>query len=359
MMEQHLSMPLRKDNRVLALSLSLAAHQYKRAISHDNLQRIVKLNNMFKKLTVPMMNEECALLPFSAKVEALNYTLDSRMVLPEAFRSLNIVPKDLIVQIKMPDWLENWHAVPVALLNRLAEVGDLDQLGIAILDCWADFQVDLAAVTEALIGVITGNIQLTHLNLSGMDWLLGSNEHMPGARARMQRIFDALGDHQGLRTLTFGEYPCKSAEDDYSLLERLLSRNRKIMVYNSAGERISNGTTVDKVYALNALYNGSSDLEKESSLARPLLVAMALTKGPLIDFQYSALMLARQSDVLCLLAQGIIFDDDNHIDTIEQEMQQSDLKISTPPESPPNDGLKRKSTIQLSSDGKKASRIEK
>jgi hypothetical protein len=81
----------------------------------------------------------------------------------------------------------------------------------------------------------------------------------------------------------------------YSLLGRLLSRNRRTNVCDDRGNRYTN---------VNNFYNCSFDLLKENSTSlRPLFVATALTDGTSANFQYAALLLSDHTDMLCEFLQ--------------------------------------------------------
>ncbi len=53
----------------------------------------------FDKLVFGLLDRECVLRPFNAKVKALDYQIDVKYMSPEDFDSLDIVPKDLNLKI--------------------------------------------------------------------------------------------------------------------------------------------------------------------------------------------------------------------------------------------------------------------
>lgn len=87
-------------------------------------------------------------------------------------------------------------------------------------------------------------------NDRGFDWC-----------PHLQMVFNAMELHAGLRTFVVRNYPPEDI--DYSWLERLLSRNRNITVLDERGNRITNGTTIDKLYALNRYFHESAKLVKD------------------------------------------------------------------------------------------------
>lgn len=92
-----------------------------------------------------------------------------------------------------------------------------------------------------------------------------------------------------------------------SLLEKLLSRNRIIVVYNQYGNKCSNGSSIDRLYSLNRLYSGSATLVKESTLLRPLLSggALVLVEVASADFQCASRLVSSHTDMLCELIQAV------------------------------------------------------
>lgn len=70
---------------------------------------------------------------------------------------------------------------------------------------------------------------------------------------------------------------------------------------DGSGDTITNGLSIDKLYAFNRFYLGLSKLVKESTAARPLLVSAALVESASETFQRTALLLYDQLDVLCEL----------------------------------------------------------
>ena len=71
-----------------------ACHTDKMPVSRTNLKRIFQLSEMFDKLTISPLDEECVLLPFFARVNALDYHVDTRYTKSADFRDLNIATKN-------------------------------------------------------------------------------------------------------------------------------------------------------------------------------------------------------------------------------------------------------------------------
>lgn len=76
-------------------SLNLDFYPEQMAFNCDSLARLLKLE-IFEALTVSTVDEECALLPFSVKVDALDYRIFAEQFEQEEFDSLEIVTKILL-----------------------------------------------------------------------------------------------------------------------------------------------------------------------------------------------------------------------------------------------------------------------
>jgi hypothetical protein len=61
--------------------------------------------------------------------------------------------------------------------------------------------------------------------------------------------------------------------------ERLLSCNRRVNVCDDRGNRSTNESSIDKLYALNHFYNGSPDMWKEDSTSLRHLCSDGIDSG--------------------------------------------------------------------------------
>jgi hypothetical protein len=95
-----------------------------------------------------------------------------------------------------------------------------------------------------------------------------------------------------------GTYPPNDDPTNYSLMDELLSCKRNLVVLDREGNKISNGTSVDKRHAMNAIYNGSASLGKEAATLRQSLVGTTFVECALSDFQYTPLLLSKYTEVL-------------------------------------------------------------
>ena len=198
--------------------------------SHAHLKRLCELEDIFDKLDICPLNRQSVLLPFSAKVKALDYKINSEIVQPNDFNSLDIATKDLNLKMYLDKdsgkWTNPpWTDLPIAFLNRAAQLSHFERLSFSI-DIWKLERGEVAPVAEALIRAIRANPHLTHLDLTGNNGVFGWTLHLPS-------IFEAMEDHPGLRTFVvdFGTNPSNQAS-----LERLLSRNPNITVCSSSGK---------------------------------------------------------------------------------------------------------------------------
>ena len=331
-------------------------------LSSANLQRLLKLEYVFEKLEINSPKRECALLPFSAKVNVLRYRGYTFRMQAEDFRSLDIVPTDLSVVFTMGYEEEDWVALVTSFLNRVAQLGHLERLDLSIRcdddDDDEPFERDVVTpVVEALVRAIRANPNLSCLVLSAADVsCLHWGPHL-------QSIFKAMEKHKSLRTVVV-EHPLGDSywdigelwedEDDefdsrYGFerfwLGQLLSRNRKIQVLDRSGKKCTDGSTIDELYALNDFYNGSVSLVKETTELRPLLVEATLTESSSKNFQYTALLLSHHMDVLCEFMHTV-----NIEDTVLSAAVPRGRKVTRKP--------KRKSPSQHSRAAKKATRDE-
>ena len=184
----------------------------------------------------------------------------------------------------------NWTELPISILNRVAELGHFERFGI-----WEVEFDEVVPLAQALIRAIRANPQLTHLDLCGNSGYVDWTPHL-------RNIFEAMGKHTGLRKLVV---KIATEEFDYSILEKLLSRNRNIVVVNGSGRKYSNGSSIDKLYSLNRFYRGSTALMKASTALRPQLVATTLGASASGNVQYTTLLLANHTDMVCEFVDGL------------------------------------------------------
>ena len=142
-----------------------------------------------------------------------------------------------------------------------------------------------------MISAIKANPNLKSLYLSKTHDFLNWGPHL-------QNFFKAMEERDTPLSITISAYPLEE-DPDYSWLKQLISRNRKIGVYDPSSKKITDGSTIDKLYSLNRLYHASTFLKKESPLVRLWVVGTALVENESGNFQRAALLLSNHEDVLC------------------------------------------------------------
>jgi hypothetical protein len=321
-----------------------------KAFKCDNLQRLLKLD-VFGKLKLHSLDEkECAILPFSAQVNGLDYEVDAHLFEPEDFESVNIVAKDLNLRLIL-DNSNNFNEVVNSFLDRVAASGNVERLTLAThyiefpSDAFPYREIDdLAPFTRSLVSAIINNPKLSCLDLSSMYWHMDWSPHV-------RAIFESLETHEGIRTLIISEY--RYNDPNYSWLKQLLSRNRKITVLGDWNQRHSDGSSVDKLYALNHLYCGSAELKQDATSLRPFLVVTTLIEKASRNFQHISLLLADHSDILCE------FLNDAEIEALDATSSVPDEFLSpatVPTESKQHGTFKRSSRTPSSRAAKRAAR---
>jgi hypothetical protein len=269
-------------------SLSIAG----RLCSPENLQRLLNTENFKDFVYAFDLQGVYALIPISAKANFLCFYVVAQNVEAQDIASFNIYVQTLHLALDFGR-AENWVDVFVSFMNRLAELGNLRHFvlsatwnGRSAEDVRLD---DLTRATDAIIHMINCNPRLTSLNLSNITWL--TKCALP-----LKKIFGAVKEHVGLRVLALtnsNEGGCINA-----WLAYLLSHNRKIVVLDELGKRITSGSTIDKLYALNQFFCGSATMITESIELRSSLMVTALTESASRNFRYSSLLLSNHTDTL-------------------------------------------------------------
>lgn len=200
--------------------------------STQNIKRLVKLEGTFEKIGFFILPKENVLIPFSAKANALEYQFKAKSIQPEDFNSVDISPKDLVLNMFL-DGVVDWDKPLISFLNRLAALGHFEKLDLNLdyLDDVEQHELDDASsniVAEAMVRVITSNRNLKHLDVSGMHEHLNWDIHL-------QNIFKAMEDHEGIRTLVLRKFPLSSSHPAYLSMKQLFSRNRNVSVLDSSG----------------------------------------------------------------------------------------------------------------------------
>ncbi|GAX17694.1 hypothetical protein FisN_10Lu414 [Fistulifera solaris] len=319
--------------------------------SSANLERLLELEGMFDTLFVHMPDDDFVVDFLSAKVNAVDCAVDLEQIEAEDFHDLDIVAKDLKFKVFADGDLDDWQEILIAFWDRVAELGHFERLNF-VFSCSLIFSFpSVAPVAEALVRAIRTNSQLTYLDLSGysrcFDWV-----------AHLGSILEAMEEHTALQTFVVdisnksrGVFPQNNFQ--YIWLEKLLSRNRKINVVDEFGTRITNGTTIDKLYALNDFYNGSASLVKTKQTAtRSFLVVKALTERASSNFRYTELLMSHHADMMCELLSGV---DLETVANTRAEVVEEVTSVARPSASRRTAAAKRR-RVQPTGRSKKASR---
>ncbi len=279
-----------------------------RTFSRTNLERLFQLEDTFTKLYVECHDHDLVYLPFSAKVEILHYTLEPYgAVDPKDFGSIEIKPKNIHLEIN------SFHGnvlFVIAFLDRLAQLGYLERLGLSLAEIHDNIDADqVALVAKALLRVIHANPSLSYLDLSETRQCYQPLDWTP----HYEKIFEAMEARSSLGTSTiainepgrdiesiFGGYSDTSMNAAlYSHVATLLSRHRHILVENQSGLTFTDGSKINSIYKLNRFYNGSENLTKATtSFWLPQLLTTALTHSSSGKFSFTALLLSHHTNTL-------------------------------------------------------------
>ncbi|GAX24818.1 hypothetical protein FisN_18Lh099 [Fistulifera solaris] len=283
-------------------------------MSHDNIERFLNLNITFKKLDLGILYDECALLPFSIRTNALSYEFNLTLLDSSDFEDVNILTNDLDLRINLGDTYD-WDEHLVSIFERIAELGHFQKLRFSVHQGFEGYYKvkDTTHIAEALIEAVIDNSDLECLDLGEsyrcLDWafqfkaMFKAMEHHPSLR---KFIVDEIVPHEYCPEMEDSDSDDSTSEDSedgsdvYDWLKQLVSKNPKIVVHDSSGTRCSNGEEIDCVYLLNRM-DGYKELVKEPPSSRPLLVATALVESAAETFQNSALLLSNHADILCEL----------------------------------------------------------
>ncbi|GAX17684.1 hypothetical protein FisN_10Lu406 [Fistulifera solaris] len=266
--------------------------------NRTGLEQLSSGRQTIDELGIGFLQDECALVPLSTKVNRLSCYLQARYGQRADLDVLAIAAKELELRIYL-DSVPDWDVFLISFFNRLAQASHIEKLQLSLDFISAGFveqyDVDrMSSVVDALISFLRSNSKLYHLDLCGTYGCLGWIPYL-------KHIFNELEGHQGIRFFAMDTYP--SEDPDFSWLVKLLSRNRKIKVVDESGKL--NVPEIERLYALSHFYCDSEELKKECCSLRPSLVALALIGNEVKDFQRYALMLSHHTDTLCELVQDV------------------------------------------------------
>jgi hypothetical protein len=285
-------------------------------LSDDNLKRLLQLDTM-EQLALPCLNKEIAMLPFSAKVNHLDYEISSSSLQEDLLPSMDIVTSELAITIQLGSET-NLSENVIAFFRRMAEFTHLVELKILFR-----FKYGYPGLQESLPEGIVQEIvrvALVNNNLVLLD-LSDGGRHIDWA-PHMETLCNGLRAHKGLRTLKVTVYDDNSSfGPEFTFLRELLTENRNLTTTNENGLFYwgywQTRNIMKKIYSLNKFYRGSAGLAVEPTKERATLVATALLHRASNNFQRSALLLSDHVDVLYDLIPLARFDDEIHADNYD------------------------------------------
>jgi hypothetical protein len=252
----------------------------------DTFQRLLQAKAIEKvELRVGTPNQIRQLL--AASVKCIRILCEGDDLWEVDWSSVYIIPKELSLDLDLVDEEDHTDSL-CSFLRRLAELGDFVKLEFTF---W--FPEVPTRVAEELIHTVAANQGLKELHLC---FVL----HKTGAK--LQDVFTTIGRHKTLRCLKIDEYPTE-LDSSYAMLKQLLKQNRNIEVVDSAGKRVTDGDTIDQLYAFNQFFWDSQGLRKETLSIMSALVCEALIHSAGNDFQRSALLMADHTSALCEVVQ--------------------------------------------------------
>ncbi len=295
-----------------SLAYRLPYHDDK-PFADDIMRRLLQVDTI-KELNLSCLQDELALLPFSARVEYLDYEIDTSSLLEADLQCLEIVTKKLSLSI-YHDFDENF---PTELLGgffqRVATLGHFVELKVAIHGR-VNFDIPDCFVQE-IIRAARANCSLRLLDLCDEDDDLDWDPHV-------KTLLHELKDHKELQTLRLNG--SKGAfGPDFSHLQQFLSHKRNVTVTDGKGRIHTNYSSVDKLYALNRFYRGSAKLAKVPG--RPILFGNALMNSAWNDFQRIALLLSNHSDVVHDFVQKVLLEEDHESVNSSQSTENNEPK---------------------------------
>jgi hypothetical protein len=173
------------------------------ALDSKNLKRLLKLD-VLNRLELPYVTDpEVSLLPFSARVETLEYNIFSHYFLDVDWQIINIATNKLTLNIDQNDPDDPFPTeLATSLWRRVGELGHFVELTIAFMlnrDV-DDTPVTLpACVINELIRAVMANRNLQLLDICtykrDFDW-----------GPHIQTLFNGLKDHKALRKLRIEVY---------------------------------------------------------------------------------------------------------------------------------------------------------
>lgn len=257
---------------------------------NETFQRLLEAKSL-DYLEVLCATPQQTLQLLSSSIRGIGCTLDVNDLVGLDWSSVEIVPKELFVEIMY--WNDETQIDFIcSCLRRIAELGDFEKLDFLLM---REEDVTLSTrVAEEFFHVLVANRNLVDLHL---------REVLSEVDMTVADLFAVVERHPSLRYLKVNDYP-KEKDPDYALLKQLLERNRLIEVKDSDGNVYTDGDEMDRLCTFNRFFRNCHDLAQEPLSLLPLLIPEALTCSAISGvFQRSAILLANRPSVLCELVQ--------------------------------------------------------
>ncbi|GAX14121.1 hypothetical protein FisN_8Hu043 [Fistulifera solaris] len=276
-------------------SLALLKFEESLPLDYRNLQRLLALNGVIDELSLPLLlDDEFALLPFSANVRRLEYELLASSLSQADLESLHIPARQLFIRIEDFDRDAFPTDIMLSFFRRLAHMGHFIELKVRFLFVDNDFAIPDSVIQE-LICTAHANDKLQVLDLCTQGEDLEWDPHV-------KTLCRGLQNHKALRNLIL-EVRDDAFGRNFCHLRKLLSKNRQIVVMDELKRFYTDGSSIDELYSLNKFYRGSADLEVTPLSKRSPLVATTLVRRASNSFRRTALLLSNHTDALFDLVQ--------------------------------------------------------
>ncbi|GAX23129.1 hypothetical protein FisN_33Lh018 [Fistulifera solaris] len=195
------------------------------------------------------------------------------------------LPKELDLSFACHE--EAHSHIVCAFLRRMAELKDVVKLELHLLNAG----LVRGELTTALIQAVDANQSLVEIILHN-DFF---------CRSQWKEMLETMKRHKSFRRFIVPSCP-KRLDPDYSMLKRLLKRNRHIDFLRDNGPR--NDDEVNWLYGDGFFIQMCQrDLQHEPVSLLPSLVGEILTQSASNDFRRSALVMATHGGALCALVQ--------------------------------------------------------
>jgi hypothetical protein len=261
-------------------------------LSDNNLKRLLQAD-VLNYLGLPSLKNELLFLPLPARVDSLDYRMSSKSLMEDDFQHAFIAAKKLSLVIDHDGQQFPTEAL-ISFLQRVAALGHFVSLRFLVIMPNRFIAIPVCIAHELIHATLANpNLEVLDLSFCNWDW-----------EPHFEILFEGIKDHKQLCSLHLcARKPATSFGSDFCHLRKLLSVNRKIIVWDERENPFSDGSSIDALYELNRFYRGSAGLVAESPAERQLLLASALMENAADNLQCSALLLFDHLDVLFDLLQ--------------------------------------------------------